>query len=181
MSSVIYYAPLIGLLLWAAMVDMRARRVPNWISFGLAFSGIMLSLLPWGHITVSQAALGLLVGFALPFALYLMGAVGAGDVKLVAGVGAWIGPLPVLFAFACAAVVGMFLAIGMSIQQGRVREVLRNSLLLGASVAGGSVGAMARPVPVTGASSRQRTLPFAVAIASATIVVVVSLRVFAAK
>ena len=181
MSSVIYYAPLIGLLLWAAMVDVRVRRVPNWISFGLVFSGLMLSLLPWGHISAVQAVLGLSIGFALPFALYLIGAIGAGDVKLVAGVGAWIGPVPVLIAFACAALIGMVLAIGKSIQQGRVREVLRNSLLLGASVASGSVGAIARPTLSTNTSCRQRTLPFAVAIASATIAVVVCMRGFAAK
>jgi len=179
--SVLYYAPLIGLLLWAAMVDIRARRVPNWISFGLAFSGVMLSLLPWGHISITQSLFGLMTGFALPFALYLLGAVGAGDVKLVAGVGAWLGPVPVLIAFACAALVGMVLAIAMSVQQGRVREVLRESLLLGASVAGGSVGAMARPTLATNTSSRQRTLPFAVAIASATIAVVVGLVGIAAK
>lgn len=176
-----YYAPLIGLLVWAAMVDIRARRVPNWISFGLAFSGIMLSLLPWGHISATRATLGLTIGFALPFALYLMGAIGAGDVKLVAGVGAWIGPVPVLIAFACAALVGMVLAIGKSIQQGRLREVLRDSVLLGANVAGGSVGAMARPTLMTNTSSPQRTLPFAVAIASATIAVVVFSGAFAAR
>lgn len=175
--STIYYAPLFGLLLWAAMADIRARRVPNWISFGLAVSGIMLSLLPWGHIKASQALLGLSIGFALPLALYLLGALGAGDVKLVAGVGAWIGPVPVLVAFACAALVGMVLAIAKSVQQGRVREVLRDSVLLGASVAAGSGGAIARPNLGTGVASRQRTLPFALAIASATIAVVVGTRV----
>ena len=46
-SSVLYYVPLIALLLWAATVDIRVRRVPNWISFGLALSGIILGVCLW--------------------------------------------------------------------------------------------------------------------------------------
>ncbi|CAN5381142.1 hypothetical protein BH09PLA1_BH09PLA1_30570 [soil metagenome] len=195
MSRVIYYAPLIALLVWAAMVDYRSRRVPNWISFGLVLGGIGLSLLPWGIISAKQAAFGFAVGFVLPVALYSVGAIGAGDVKLVAGVGAWIGPVPVLLTFAGAALIGMVFAIVKSAQQGRLRDVLRDSMLLSTNVARCSLADIARVdvaredvdraevmqptinrAPAAASNRlRERTLPFAVAIAASTIAVVLVL------
>ena len=41
------------------------------------------------------SATGLLTGFALSFALFAIGAMCGGDVKIMAGVGAWVGPMPV--------------------------------------------------------------------------------------
>ena len=114
MMRMIEHAPLIAMLLWAAVADIRARRVPNWISMGLAISGLILSCSSWGHISPSQALLGLCAGFVVALLLHLLGGIGAGDVKLLAGVGAWIGPVMVLIAFAGAAIIGMFIAIAMS-------------------------------------------------------------------
>ena len=182
MLTLIDYAPLIVLLLIAAAEDVRARRVPNWISLGLVISGLLLSCSSWGHISVSQAVLGLALGFAIGLSLHVFGAIGAGDVKLLAGVGAWIGVLEVLAAFAGAAVIGMLIALVMSIRQGRLKELMRASVMLGASISGGTHGFVARPArSMPRELARQRTVPFAVAIACSAIAVVVVQCAFAGR
>ena len=172
--ALIDYAPLIALLFVAAAEDIRARRVPNWISLGLLISGLGLSCTSWGHITVSQALGGLAVGFGIALVLHLLGAIGAGDVKLLAGVGVWVGPIAVLLSFAGAAIVGMFLAIAISIRNGRLKDVVRGGVLLGASITGGTHGFGTRPaLSADREIARRRSLPFAVAIAIATVSVLV--------
>ena len=75
----------------AVVTDVRTRRIPNWLTaamagagFGLAFGG--------GVVTPAQAALGLLAGLLLMMPGHVIGATGAGDVKLMAAVGAIVGP-----------------------------------------------------------------------------------------
>ena len=79
----------------AVVIDVRTRRIPNWLTgaiagagFGMAFGG--------GVVTPAQAALGLLAGLLLMMPGHLIGATGAGDVKLMAAVGAVVGPGMVL-------------------------------------------------------------------------------------
>ena len=82
----------------AVVTDVRTRRIPNWLTgaiaaagFGLAFGG--------GTVTPMRAALGLLVGLVLMMPGHVIGATGAGDVKLMAAVGAVVGPDLALRAF----------------------------------------------------------------------------------
>lgn len=168
------FAPLFALLVWAAREDLRRRRVPNWLSFGLVLGGVCVSTLPWRNIPPGSALAGLAAGFGLSLVLYMLGAVGAGDVKLMAGVGAWIGPLPVLIVFAATAVIGMVLSFVVAARTGALVVLLGDGLRLGASLANGS----ARDLPHVRALSsaqpsrdrvRRLTLPRAVAIAAATI------------
>src|SRR5215211_5201799 len=96
-------APLGAMLCIAAGIDWRERRIPNWLTVIMALSGIAGSFMG-GHVAApGQAMLGLLVGFAIPFVLFAMGALGGGDVKLLAGVGAWLGPIIVIKIFLAAA------------------------------------------------------------------------------
>jgi prepilin peptidase CpaA len=101
------------ILVEAAVIDGWKLRVPNWLTYhmiigGLAFAG-------WRHgfpgflWAMEGAALGL--GLLLP--LYAIGGMGAGDVKLLAGVGAWMGPAVTFWAFATSAVVGAAMALVM--------------------------------------------------------------------
>src|SRR5438046_6856418 len=96
--------PLVALLIVAAVVDVRRRRIPNWLTFALVLSGLGQSLTALQTVTFTQSVAGMAVGFILPFVVYILGGMGAADVKLLAGVGSWLGPRPVLLVFVVAAV-----------------------------------------------------------------------------
>src|SRR5450432_957962 len=94
-SLLIVWAPLICTLAVAAVIDARQRRIPNWLTFGLMTAGLakaaLVSPQNFGH-----AMLGIVVGGAIPLVLYMISAVGGGDVKLLAAIGAWVGPGPAI-------------------------------------------------------------------------------------
>src|SRR4051794_34327889 len=103
--------PMLLLLTWAAAVDLRSRRIPNWLTASLVATGLTQSTLIFGALSPIESLGGMLAGFALTFILFALGAMGGGDVKLFAGIGAWFGPGRVTAVFATAAIVGMFIVI----------------------------------------------------------------------
>jgi prepilin peptidase CpaA len=105
-------------LIVAAVIDGLKLKVPNWITFPMIISGWIYSatLAPiagWEGLTWSL--LGTAVGLALLLPAYAIGGMGAGDVKLLAGVGAWCGSTNTLYAFAVSTIVGGIIAILMVI------------------------------------------------------------------
>ncbi|HEX2973940.1 MAG TPA: A24 family peptidase [Tepidisphaeraceae bacterium] len=128
------YSLLCAILTWVVVEDVRTRKIRNWVTLVLIVTGMAASVTPYGGITARESLVGLLVGFAPAFFMFAVGGMGGGDVKLMAGVGAWIGPWPVLTVFVVAAVVGSVLGLGMSLWQGRMVTVLRNTLALGTSL-----------------------------------------------
>ena len=128
--------PVVVLLAVAAVVDWRTRRIPNWLTFTLVLSGLAQSLvMPSAMVSPGSAMLGLLAGFVLIFPLYALGAVGGGDVKLLAGIGAWFGPQAAIAVFAVEAVVGMVMALAQAAYQGKTRLLLKNSALVAVNLA----------------------------------------------
>ena len=110
----------------AVFTDVRTRRIPNWLTgaiaaagFGLAFGG--------GTVTPMRAALGLLVGLVLMMPGHVIGATGAGDVKLMAAVGAVVGPDMALRAFLYSAIAGGILAIGVAVRRGVLSSTLQDT------------------------------------------------------
>lgn len=108
----------------AVFTDVRSRRIPNWLTgaiagaaFGLAFGG--------GPVTPVRALLGLVVGLALMLPGHIIGATGAGDVKLMAAVGAVVGPEVIFRAFLYSAVAGGVLAIVVALRRGRLGTTLK--------------------------------------------------------
>src|SRR4051812_31541587 len=88
-------ASLIVLLMTAAICDMRTHRIPNRLVLCGGLWGLVCTTLwpPVYHGTILYPLAGLAVGLLLFFPLYLMRAMGAGDVKLLAMVGTFLGPL----------------------------------------------------------------------------------------
>src|SRR3954468_8322492 len=118
-QKILWLAPMLALLLWAAIEDLRTRKIRNWLTFSLAAGGLINSFLATGpHVAPSQAGLGLLVGVGIPFILFALGALGGGDVKLLAGIGAWIGPFGVIQVFLVAAIVGLLIVLVQCTYQG---------------------------------------------------------------
>jgi len=128
--AVVTFAPLIAMLMWAAYEDLRRRRIPNWLTLTIALTGLMQSFTAYPTVRPWQSVCGLAAGLGLTIALFALGALGGGDVKLLAAAGAWTGAALVLYVFLATAVIGMVIVLSQSICQRRVRVLLRNSLLL---------------------------------------------------
>ncbi|MGE5612103.1 MAG: prepilin peptidase [Bacillota bacterium] len=128
------YVLLCAILTWVLVEDVRTRKIRNWVTLVLIVTGVAASVTAYGGITIRESLVGLLVGFAPAFLMFAIGGMGGGDVKLMAGIGAWIGPWPVLTVFVVAAIVGSVLGLAMSLWQGRLILVLRNTLGLGMSL-----------------------------------------------
>ena len=96
MGMVVLYTAL------AAIIDFRFRRIPNYLTVPAAVLGLLfhaLCELPLG-ITIVDSLAGFAIGFCLLLLPWLLGGGGMGDVKLLAALGAWLGPKMLLIAFA---------------------------------------------------------------------------------
>jgi prepilin peptidase CpaA len=102
-----------AILIVAAVIDGWKLRVPNWITFPLIASGWLYSFAYFGWAGFGWSLLGTVVGLALLMPAYAIGGMGAGDVKLLAGIGAWVWSLTTLYAFCVSAIIGGVIAIGM--------------------------------------------------------------------
>ena len=100
-------------LIVAAIIDGAILKVPNWLTFPFIVSGWGYGLASAGFTGLGYSLLGTFVGMMLLLVLRNMGGMGAGDVKLLAGVGAWLGTVTTLYAFAATAIVGAVMAIAM--------------------------------------------------------------------
>jgi prepilin peptidase CpaA len=100
-------------LLEAAVIDGWKLKVPNWLTLHMVLGGLGFAAYTGGGSALLWATMGAIVGLALLLPLYAIGGMGAGDVKLLAGVGAWMGPKLTLGAFATSAVVGGVMALVM--------------------------------------------------------------------
>jgi prepilin peptidase CpaA len=100
----------VGLMLWSLVQDVRTQRLPNRLTVSALAAGLLLRT-PLGFAMIGEglagAALGLLVGMAL----FILGAIGGGDAKLLAAVGAVLGPEGLLAALLASAVVGGVLGL----------------------------------------------------------------------
>jgi prepilin peptidase CpaA len=127
---------LLGILVAiAAIYDIRYRRIPNWLVLAGISAGFLWNVYfaPGGAGVGSQvgsglgrAAAGLGLGFILYFPLYLLRARGAGDVKLLAAVGAIVGAGNCLWIFLLTAVLGGLIALVLLLFRGRVRHTFFN-------------------------------------------------------
>ncbi len=100
-------------LIVAAVIDGFELKVPNWITFPFVITGWIYSLAAFGWEGLGWSLLGTVVGLALLLPAYSIGGMGAGDVKLLAGVGAWMYGTHTFYAFCISAIVGAVLAVGM--------------------------------------------------------------------
>lgn len=100
-------------LILAAVIDGFELKVPNWVTFPFIVSGWVYSFAAFGWEGLGWSMLGTVVGLGLLMPAYAIGGMGAGDVKLLAGVGAWVYGIHTMYAFAATAVVGAVLAVLM--------------------------------------------------------------------
>jgi prepilin peptidase CpaA len=116
-----------------AVIDLWTRRVPNPLTALLAASGVLLAAYGVSGITVGASLAGLLIGLALMLPGYLIGATGAGDVKLFAAIGSLLGPMPIAMAFFYTALAGGVMAVIVALLRRRLRHTLNGTARLIAS------------------------------------------------
>ena len=114
----------------ACWFDVRTRRIPNWLTFPAAFLGLVAATAAHGgHGTVSSAA-GLVVGLALFFPLFALKGLGAGDVKLMGALGAWLGASIIFGVAFYTSLAGGVLALALIVRHRYGGQATRNLLLL---------------------------------------------------
>jgi prepilin peptidase CpaA len=102
-----------GTLIVAAVIDGYKLKVPNWITFPMILGGWVYSTAAFGWWGLAWSVTGTAVGLGLLLPAYAIGGMGAGDVKLLAGVGAWVWGTVTFYAFCVSAIVGGVIAVGM--------------------------------------------------------------------
>lgn len=105
----------------AIVTDLRARRIPNWLTSSGMVAGLVLHLVLGGAAGGLQSLEGLLLGFALLLLLFVRGGMGGGDVKLLMAIGSCGGPEFLFAAFLFGAVFGALIAVVMLVRKGMLR------------------------------------------------------------
>jgi prepilin peptidase CpaA len=171
------HAILLILVVVAAGFDLKSRRIPNWLVLAGFITSLILqitfssfnsfsSFKDWGY--------GLLIGFGLFLPLYLLHAMGAGDVKLMAMVGSFLGPVSAIGAVLTTLVVGGVLSLAVALWNGVLQQAMSNiythlNLAVLKKLSGGS-----SQIEIMPASAGN--LPYAVAIAAGTLIHLVLVR-----
>lgn len=117
---------LIAVMAVAVYTDLRASRIPNWLTLGGAALGLLLGLVSGGPGGGLTSALGWLAGTALFFLFFAIGVMGAGDVKLLAAAGALGGPGFALNAFVFTGLAGGIIALIVTLRRRRVGYLAAN-------------------------------------------------------
>jgi prepilin peptidase CpaA len=111
--------------LWLAWGDIRNRRIPNYLPLLIAVTGAgyQVGFLGWQGLV--EALLGLSIGFGLMLIPYLLGGMGAGDVKAVSALGTWLGPQNIFLLLVYMALAGGIMALGQLLWKGSLWTHMR--------------------------------------------------------
>lgn len=120
------WAMLVPGILYASWVDGTQRRVPNWLNAALLAAGLTVQGLFNGLHGVGSGLAGAAAGFALLIVPWLMHGMGAGDVKLMAAIGAWFGAAMTFWAFVAGAVIGGVMGLAMIMIARKSRQACAN-------------------------------------------------------
>lgn len=168
-------AVLFALLVIASVSDYRSYRIPNWLTFG----GAAFALVYKTTIAVSPPSAfllafgGLFLGFLIMLPPYALGVMGAGDVKLMAMVGAFLGIDETFNAVLFAFIAGGAGALGFALLNGKLGRMLRNAKNV---LRGMALSALVGVKPHAGMDAQQSIgkLPYGVCISIGTIAYVLS-------
>jgi prepilin peptidase CpaA len=161
----------------ATFTDLRSRRIPNWLVLPFLLAGIVVSPTPWrrdwygsghgfGWHGLGQSCAGLALGAAIYGFLFWMGGMGAGDVKLCAAIGAWIGPLQFFYALVFTGIAGGIMVLCWAALSGFVKELFIGT---GDLVFGWKQRGMRRDPEMALVNPLKRKMPYAPAIAIGTL------------
>ena len=131
MLSLGHLAALFSILVFcslAVIFDLRARRIPNTLSVAALVVGLSLRV-PHGWDSLSWGLTAAFAAFAFGFVFFLLGGLGGGDVKLMAGLASFLEPEGLLVGLGVMAVTGGAMALVSVIRARRVRSTGTNLAL----------------------------------------------------
>ena len=116
---------LAALLVWAAIVDLRTRTIPDWLNIVVA---VMAPLFWWAsgiafYPDAIERVCGAFLIFTVFFGMFWAGGMGGGDVKLGSAIGLWFAPLATLQFFIVTSLAGGFVSIGAWIYHHKIRRL----------------------------------------------------------
>ena len=171
-ATVVNIALLIPLAIIIAYYDVRYRRIPNPFVLATLVGGLVINFMLAGLTGLYASVGGCLLAFSLMFMLHIFGAMGAGDVKLFAAIGAVTGAPLVLPTFVVVILTGGLLALISIVRAGVVITTMQRVLqIFVGMLPGWEMPRFAVP------SDRRHTIPYGVAI---TIGSVISTAIFRA-
>lgn len=129
-ATQIVWAFTLAFAICAGWIDWQIRRIPNWLTVSGLFLGIALhaSFAGWHGALMSVEGAGLALIVLLP--LVLLRALGAGDWKLMGAIGAFLGPWTFVLVLLASVLVSGLMATVMMVQTKRVKETMRNLVVL---------------------------------------------------
>jgi prepilin peptidase CpaA len=110
----------------ACVFDIRTRRIPNALTFSAALAGLLFHFSKTGVDGAQFAAGGWVVGLLLLLPYFALGGMGGGDVKLVAALGAWLGPANAFSLSIYAGIAGGAIGLIVAVTHGYLRTALAN-------------------------------------------------------
>ena len=120
------HSVVLGVVLTAAVIDVRTHRIPNILTFGSAAAALLYHAWSGGLSGLGASALGWVVGVALFLPMFLLRGMGGGDVKLLGAVGAWLGTKGVLYAGLYSVMAGGILALVIGAMHGYLGKAFAN-------------------------------------------------------
>jgi prepilin peptidase CpaA len=117
---------LVGILAVALVTDLKTRKIYNWLTFPGMAAGLAVSAGAGGLAGLQGSLVGLLAASGVFLVGFLLGQMGAGDVKLMAAVGAWLGWPAAFAAVLYVTFIGGVIAVGLAARHGTLTLLLRN-------------------------------------------------------
>jgi prepilin peptidase CpaA len=147
----LYQSVALGVAVAAVVSDLATRRIPNLLTFGAALLAVAAHGYAAGWTGAGMSLAGWLLGVAFFFPVFALGGMGAGDLKLLGALGAWLGPAAAAWVALYSGVAGGVMAVFVALFSGYLTKALTNiwGLLMYWRVAG------VRPAPELMLSSQQ--------------------------
>ena len=167
MSSTQLLATLVSIfVITAAVLDYRTKKIPNWITVPALLAAFVFHAVSPDSRGILWALAGFAVGFSLLIVPWLLGGGGMGDVKLLAALGAWLGPLMILAVFGASAVLAACMAAAVMVSASVTQGIsAARGRYLNLDHGGAAAAAAPRAKP-------RRVIPFAVPICISTLIIV---------
>ena len=163
MTANLALVALAALVLVAVVWDVRERRIPNALTVTGLGLAIVLRLLEGPEALLAGVA-GLVLAVFVALPLVALGGLGGGDAKLLAAVGAFLGPIQLLVALAITALAGGIMAVVLAIHRGALHESMVGAGVLLMSLFGRGIERPRRTIRSPGALSIPYAVPIAIGV-----------------